>query len=238
MLREAGRAFGEFQRLLDGYPAETLHEIIPDFHNTPQRFRQLEEAARRDKAGRLSQVGPEMAFAQARREGCSFLMDLLRAGKLPLRVTHNDTKMSNVLLDDNTGRAVCVIDLDTVMPGLAAFDFGDAIRSGATTAAEDETYLSLVRLDLERFSAFTQGFLGAAGQAFTPLERETLADGAIWMTFEVGIRFLADYLNGDVYFRTAYSQHNLDRARNQFRLVEELEKARPAMGEIIARAGA
>ena len=162
-------------------------------------------------------------------------MDLLQAGKLPLRVTHNDTKMSNVLIDDATGKALCVIDLDTVMPGLAAFDCGDSIRAGATTAAEDEADLSKVRFDLELFAAYTDGFLSAAGDALTPLELDTLPDGAILMTFEVGIRFLADYLNGDVYFRTAYPEHNLVRARNQFRLVEEMERKRSGMDEIIQK---
>lgn len=235
MLREAGRAFGEFQKLLSSYPAHTLHETIVNFHNTPERYRQLMEAAEKDQAGRLAQVGPEMAFAAQREKACALLMDLLRQGKLPLRVTHNDTKMSNVLIDDATGKALCVIDLDTVMPGLTAFDFGDSIRAGATTAAEDEADLSKVHFDLGLFEAYAEGFLSAAGDALTPLELETLPDGAILMTFEVGIRFLADYLNGDVYFRTAYPEHNLVRARNQFRLVEEMEQQRAGMNEIIRK---
>lgn len=235
MLREAGRAFGEFQSLLADYPAASLHVTIADFHNTPQRFRQLKDAAQSNRADRLSQVGAELAFAAQREPGCSLLMDLLQAGKLPLRVTHNDTKMSNVLLDNATGKALCVIDLDTVMPGLAAFDFGDSIRSGAATAAEDEADLSKVHFDLALFEAYTQGFLSAAGSALTPLELQTLPDGAILMTLESGVRFLADYLNGDVYFRTAYPEHNLVRARNQFRLVEELEKSHSAMDAAIRR---
>lgn len=233
MLREAGRAFGSFQSMLSDYPADTLHEIIPNFHNTPERFRQLREAMEKDAAGRRKDVGPELAFAAQREKTCGLLMDLLAEGKLPLRVTHNDTKMSNVLIDDTTGKAVCAIDLDTVMPGLTAFDFGDSIRAGATTAAEDETDLSKVNFDLSLFEAYTQGFLSAAGGALTREELNTLPDGAILMTFEVGIRFLADYLNGDVYFRTAYPAHNLDRARNQFKLVEDMEKNRAAMDEII-----
>ena len=168
MLREAGRAFGEFQSLLSGYPAETLHETIVDFHNTPVRYRQLMEAAEKDAAGRLAQVGAEMEFAAQRKGDCSLLMDLLREGKLPLRVTHNDTKMSNVLIDNETGKAVCVIDLDTVMPGLTAFDFGDSIRAGASTAAEDEADLSKVHFDLDLFSAYAEGFLSEAGAALTP----------------------------------------------------------------------
>ena len=235
MLREAGRAFGEFQSLLSGYPASTLHETIKDFHNTPERYRQLLEAAQNDKAGRLSQVGAEMDFAAQRKEDCALLMDLLREGKLPLRVTHNDTKMSNILIDDATGKAICVIDLDTVMPGLCAFDFGDSIRAGATTAAEDEADLSKVHFDLGLFEAYADGFLSAAGSALTPLELKTLPDGARLMTLEVGLRFLADYLNGDVYFRTAYPEHNLVRARNQFKLVQEMEEKRAGMDAVIAK---
>lgn len=177
----------------------------------------------------------ELAFAKAREGGASLLMDLLGQGRLPLRVTHNDTKISNVLFDRETGRALCVIDLDTVMPGLCAFDFGDSIRAGATTAAEDEADLSKVHFDLERFAAYTEGFLSAAGKALTPTELATLPDGALLMTFEVGIRFLADYLNGDVYFRTAYPEHNLVRARNQFKLVEEMEQKRPGMDALIQK---
>lgn len=235
MLREAGKAFGNFQSMLADYPADTLHETIAKFHDTPDRFRQLREAAEQNKAGRLAQVGAEMEFATKREESCALLMNLLHEGKLPLRVTHNDTKMSNVLIDDATGKALCVIDLDTVMPGLTAFDFGDSIRTGASTAAEDEADLSIVHFSLEQFAAFAEGFLSAAGSALTHLELKTLPDGAIWMTYEVGIRFLADYLNGDVYFHTNYSEHNLVRARNQFKLVEEMEQQRAGMDQVIAR---
>ncbi len=236
MLREAGRAFGEFQRMLSDYPADTLHEIIPKFHDTPDRFRQLREAVEKDASGRKKDAAPELEFAFQREGRCGLLMELLAEKKLPLRVTHNDTKMSNVLIDDTTGKAVCVIDLDTVMPGLTAFDFGDSIRAGASTAAEDETDLSKVRFDLDQFKAYTEGFLSAAGSALTEEELRTLPDGAILMTFEVGIRFLADFLNGDVYFRTAYPTHNLDRARNQFKLVEDMEARREEMGKIVREA--
>lgn len=233
MLEEAGFAFGDFQCLLSDYPAHTLHEIIPDFHNTPVRFAQLQEAVKNDKAGRVGKVAKELEFAYKREQECALLTGLLEKGELPLRVTHNDTKMSNILLDDKTGKAVCVIDLDTVMPGLCAFDFGDSIRAGAATAAEDETDLSKVNFDLERYRAYARGFLRAAGDILTEKELETLPDGAILMTLEVGLRFLADYLNGDVYFRTARPDHNLDRARNQFKLVEEMEAAREDMGRVI-----
>lgn len=235
MLREAGRAFGRFQNMLADYPANTLHEIIPNFHNTPVRFQNLMDAAKLDKVNRKSGVETELAFAAARERECALLMDLLDRGELPLRVTHNDTKMSNVLIDDNTGKAICVIDLDTVMPGLAAFDFGDSIRTGASTAAEDEADLSKVRFDLSQFDAYAHGFLETAGQALAETELATLPDGAKLMTLEVGIRFLEDYLRGDVYFRTAYPEHNLVRARNQFKLVEEMEKARQEMGKIIGK---
>lgn len=233
MLEEAGRAFGNFQKMLSDYPADTLHEIIVNFHNTPDRFRQLREAIENDTAGHKKDIAAEIAFAEAREESCGKLMKLLGEGKLPLRVTHNDTKMSNVLIDDETGKYTCAIDLDTVMPGLAAFDFGDSIRAGASTAAEDEADLTKVSFDFEKFEAYTKGFLAEAGEALTETELETLPDGAILMTFECGIRFLADYLNGSVYFRTAYPEHNLVRARNQFKLVEDMEKGRARMDEIV-----
>ncbi len=235
MLREAGSAFGNFQSMLSDYPADTLHEIIPHFHDTPDRFRQLREAMEKDSAGRKQDAEQEIAFALQREKDCGCLMELLAQGKIPLRVTHNDTKMSNVLLDDTTGKAICVIDLDTVMPGLTAFDFGDSIRAGAATAKEDETDLSKVHFDLSLFEAYTDGFLAAAGTALSETELASLSKGAILMTFEVGIRFLADFLNGDVYFRTAYPTHNLDRARNQFKLVEEMEQKQQEMNAIVQK---
>lgn len=233
MLKKSGAAFGAFQNMLSDYPAETLHEVIPHFHDTPARFRQLMDAVRADKAGRLKNVAAELEFAKARETDCGLLMNLLEEGKLPLKVTHNDTKMSNVLIDNATGDAVCVIDLDTVMPGLAAFDFGDSIRAGASTGAEDETDLTKVHFSVPLFKAYTEGFLGEAGRALTETEIRTLPDGAKLMTFEVGIRFLADYLNGDVYFKTKYPQHNLDRARNQFHLVAEMEAKRDETQAIV-----
>ena len=233
MLKKSGAAFGAFQNMLSDYPAETLHEVIPHFHDTPARFEQLMQAVRENKAGRLKDVAAELEFAKARETDCGLLMNLLEEGKLPLKVTHNDTKMSNVLIDNATGDAVCVIDLDTVMPGLAAFDFGDSIRAGASTGAEDETDLTKVHFSVPLFKAYTEGFLGEAGKALTETEIRTLPDGAKLMTFEVGIRFLADYLNGDVYFKTKYPQHNLDRARNQFHLVAEMEAKRDETQAIV-----
>ena len=236
MLFEAGRSFGDFQAMLGGYPAGTLHEIIKDFHNTPVRLQQLKDAVKADPKGRLAEVQAELDFAFSREERAGLLMGLLNDGRLPLRVTHNDTKMSNILFDANTKKAVCVIDLDTVMPGLTAFDFGDSIRAGASTAAGDETDLSKVNFDLELYRAYTRGFLSAAGSALTETELETLPDGAWAMTFEVGVRFLTDYLNGDVYFRIKRPRHNLDRARNQFHLALQMEQQREEMGRIVREA--
>ncbi len=196
----------------------------------------LFRSAKADPKGRLSEVRAELDFALAREEHAGLLMGLLNDGKLPLRVTHNDTKMSNILFDNNTKKAVCVIDLDTVMPGLTAFDFGDSIRAGASTAAEDETDLDKVKFVLELYRAYTVGFLSSAGSALTETELETLPDGAWAMTFEVGTRFLADYLNGDVYFRVKHPRQNLDRARNQFHLALQMEQKREEMGRIVREA--
>ncbi len=233
-LYESGAAFGRFQKMLADYPADTLYETIPHFHDTPARFEQLMTAVREDRAGRLGEVGAEIAFAKAREADCGALTELLQKGELPLKVTHNDTKMSNVLLDNETGKAVCVIDLDTVMPGLAAFDFGDSIRAGATTAAEDEADLEKVHFSLPFYKAYAEGFLGEAGASLTEREIKTLPIGAKLMTLEVGMRFLADYLNGDVYFKTDYPEHNLVRARNQFKLVSEMEQHIDEMNEIVS----
>ena len=233
MLEESGRAFGEFQRQLADYPADTLHEVIKDFHNTPARFKQLTDAIEANKSGRKGNCKAEIEFALSREEAAGELMKLLNEGKLPLKVTHNDTKMSNILVDDETNKAVCIIDLDTVMPGLTAFDYGDSLRAGASTAAEDEADLSKVWFDLGLFEAYTKGFLSVCKDALTELELETLPLGAKLMTYEVGIRFLADYINGDVYFRTKYPEHNLVRARNQFKLVKDIEDKWDKIMEII-----
>ncbi|MBQ7935205.1 MAG: aminoglycoside phosphotransferase family protein [Clostridia bacterium] len=232
---ESGRAFGRFQALLGNYPAETLHETIPHFHDTPDRMRQLKEAIEKNAAGRLDSVREEVEFALAREDSAKLVMDLQAEGVLPLRVTHNDTKLNNVLLDPETGAGTCVIDLDTVMPGMAIFDFGDSIRFGASTAAEDEKDLDKVQLDLELFDAYTKGFLEGCNNVLTPAERDLLPTGAWMMTFECGIRFLADYLNGDVYFKTAYPDHNLVRAHTQFKLVQEMEEKQDQMQAIVAK---
>lgn len=223
VFRSAAQAFGAFALSLCDYPADTLHETIAHFHDTPARFVQLEDAIARDAAGRAGEVGAEIAFARAREPFTHVLVDQLAAGKLPLRVTHNDTKLNNVLMDAKTREGLCVIDLDTVMPGLCAYDFGDAIRFGGNTALEDERDLSKVTLSLPMFAAYAQGYLEKAAPILNAAEIDSLALGAKMMTYECGIRFLADYLNGDVYFHTAYPEHNLVRARNQFRLVEHME---------------
>ena len=231
----SGAAFGRFQRQMGGFPAASLVESIPDFHNTPARYAQLMDAVARNEAGRLDEVGEELAFCRQYEREVHTLLDALAAGEIPLRVTHNDTKLNNVLLDAQTGRGVCVIDLDTVMPGLAAYDFGDSIRFGANTAEEDEPDVSKVSLSLPMFEAFTRGFLGEAGQVMSRREIELLPMGAKLMTLECGMRFLADYLNGDKYFRIHRPNHNLDRAHTQFALVRSMEENWDAMQEIVRK---
>lgn len=220
----AARAFGKFQCLLADYPSETLHETIPNFHNTLSRFADFEKAVSDNIAGRADSVRDEIDFVLARRDDAGVLVKLLEKGKLPLRVTHNDTKLNNVMFDNETDEGICVIDLDTVMPGLSLYDFGDSIRFGANTAAEDEKDLSKVSLSLPLYREYTAGYLSTAGQSLTPTEVEYLPFSAKLMTFECGMRFLTDYLNGDTYFRIAYDDHNLDRCRTQFRLVEDMER--------------
>ena len=230
-------AFGEFQRELADFPAHTLHETIAKFHDTRNRYLQFRKALAADLLGRAAAVQEEIAFVLAREADAGALMRLLEAGELPLRVTHNDTKLNNVLLDRATRKPLCVIDLDTVMPGLAAFDFGDSIRFGASTAAEDETDLSKVEMSLSLFETYARGFLSACGSALSPLERETLPLGAKLMTLECGVRFLTDYLSGDTYFRIHRPNHNLDRCRTQFKLVADMEQKQKQMQAIIARIG-
>ena len=232
----SGRAFGRFQHQLNGFPAELLHETIVNFHNTPARYQQLMDAVSRNDAGRLGEVGPELAFCRGYEKEVHVLLDALHTGEIPLRVTHNDTKLNNVLLDAESGNGVCVIDLDTVMPGLAAYDFGDSIRAGANTAAEDERDLDKVQFSLPMFEAFARGFLAEAGATLTQREKELLPMGAKMMTLECGMRFLADYLNGDKYFKVHREGHNLDRARTQFKLVRSMEENWDAMMEIIKNA--
>ncbi len=228
-------AFGNFQRLLAGYDASTLHETIAKFHDTRNRFANFKKALEADACGRAKDVQPEIDFVLAREKDCAVLMDQLEAGKLPLRVTHNDTKLNNILMDKKTGTGICVIDLDTVMPGLALNDFGDSIRFGANHCAEDEKDLSKVNFDLDLFEIYTKGFLEAAGDALTTAEKENLPWGAKLMTLECGIRFLTDYLEGDHYFRVHREGQNLDRCRTQFKLVSDMEANWDKMSAIVAK---
>ena len=234
-----GRAFGDFQAMLSDFPIDKLHDTIPHFHDTIQRMDNFEASVAKDAAGRVKDAAAEIDFVRARRAPMGEIVRLIDRGALPLRVTHNDTKCNNVMVDDETGEALCVVDLDTVMAGSALYDYGDAIRFGASTAAEDERDLTKVRLDMALFRAFTEGFISRTARGLTRAELENLVLGALVMTFEVGLRFLTDYLDGDVYFRTEYPAHNLVRARSQFRLLSDMEARRPEMEaaarEMIAR---
>ena len=233
--RRCAEAFGRFQHQLSDYPAHTLGEVIPNFHNTPIRHANLMRAAETDICGRAKDVLDEIGFAAKRKEFCETLEKAHRDGRLPLRVTHNDTKLNNILFDEKTFEPVCVIDLDTVMPGYSVNDFGDSIRFGANTASEDETDLSKVALDLTLFEAYAQGFIVGCGGSLTAHELELLPAGAIMMTLECGMRFLTDYLEGDTYFKIHRPRHNLDRARNQFKLVADMESKYNSMMAIIDR---
>lgn len=224
--------FGHFQEMLKDFPAETLHETIPHFHDTRDRYRIFRETLAADPCARAASVQAEIDFALARAEEASILVEQQAAGLLPTRVTHNDTKLNNVMLDAETMKALCVIDLDTVMPGLSLYDFGDSIRFGASTAAEDEKDLSKVEMSLELFRIYTRGFLQQC-PGLTEQERKMLPMGAKMMTLECGVRFLTDYLDGDHYFKTAYDTHNLDRCRTQFKLVADMESKWAEMENII-----
>ena len=225
-------AFGTFQQQLSDFPAETLHETIRNFHNTPDRYRLFREALEKDVMGRAASIKPEIDFVLAHEEIGGRLTAMLKAGELPLRVTHNDTKLNNVMLSADTRTPLCVIDLDTTMPGLSAYDFGDSIRFGAATAAEDEKDLSKVTMSLDLFRTFTKGFLTAC-PGLTENERKALPLGALTMTLECGVRFLTDYLDGDHYFGIHYPEHNLDRCRTQFKLVSDMESKWAQMEQII-----
>jgi hypothetical protein len=231
----SGRAFGQFQRLLRDYPAETLHETIPRFHDTEDRLAKLKAAIAADALGRVKDCGPEIAFAMAREADCSTALNALRNGELPLRVTHNDTKLNNVLMDEKTGEGLCIIDLDTVMPGLVINDFGDSIRFGANHCAEDETDLNKVSLDMDLYAVYAEAFLEGVGGVLTETEIRYLPWGAKLMTLECGIRFLTDYLEGDTYFRTSRPGQNLDRCRTQFKLVSDMEAHWTEMEAVAAK---
>ncbi len=235
IFKSSGIAFGRFQKMLAGFKADTLNETIPNFHNTKWRYEnEFLKALDEDLMKRKAECQEEIDFVINRKDDACILVDLIDRGKLPLRVTHNDTKLNNVMFNKKTNECVCVIDLDTVMPGLALYDFGDSIRFGANTAVEDEKDLSKVSLDLDYFKAYAEGFLSEAGDALNQCEIDNLAFAAKIMTFECGMRFLTDYLNGDTYFKIDYPSHNLVRARNQFKLVYDIESKMDVMKKIIA----
>ena len=234
---QSALAFGRFQHMLSEFPAHTLHETIPEFHNTVDRYRQLKESIEKDACGRLAGVKEDIAFMLEREELACQLQKLRESGELPLRVTHNDTKLNNVLLDKDTRTSLCVLDLDTVMPGLSLYDFGDSIRFGAATAPEDEQDLSKMEMDLHLFEVYTKGFLEAA-TALTDREVELLPLGAFVITLELATRFMKDYLDGDVYFKTAYPEHNLVRARAQMKLAADMQAKFDEMNRIVAEVSA
>lgn len=233
MFSKVGYAFGAFQRQLADFDASVLKETIPNFHNTVSRLRDFEAALAADVCHRAADVADEIRFVKEHSAYCAYIVDRIANGKLPLRVTHNDTKLNNIMIDNKTGEGICVIDLDTVMPGSVLYDFGDSIRFGASSAAEDETDLSKVYVREDMFRAFTQGFLAGLDNSLTDEEMNDLPMGALVITLETGIRFLTDYLNGDTYFRIHYPTHNLDRARNQFKLVADMEEKMDDLKKII-----
>ncbi len=229
LLYNAAKAIGHFQKMLSDFDAEKLFTVIPDFHNTPKRFEALKESVSKNPKNRVNNVKNELEFAYSLENMTGLITDAIKDGSVPLRVSHNDTKLNNVLFDNETNEGLCLIDLDTVMSGSYLYDFGDAMRFGASSAAEDCTELDKVYFDLELFEAFTKGYLESASEVLTEREKELVFSSVIIMTYECGIRFLKDYIDGDVYFRIAYENHNLDRARNQFKLVSDmLEKKEKA----------
>lgn len=231
----AAKGFGEFFELLNDFDASSLYETIVNFHHTPTRFDNFEKAVQTDKLGRAETAKREIDGFLSRKAMASVVTDAIAAGDVPIRVTHNDTKLNNIMLDEKTGEPVCVIDLDTVMPGSILYDFGDSIRFGASSAAEDEHDLNKVYCDLELFEAFTKGFLEATGKFLTPKEIELLPFSARLLTYECGMRFLTDYLEGDTYFKIHYDAQNLYRARTQLKLVEDMEKKEAEMKKIVAK---
>ena len=233
VFKNSGKAFGEFQNYLAEFDASKLAETIKDFHHTPKRFANFEKALNEDEFDRAKECEKEIAFVLERKDTFSKVVDGLADGSIPLRVTHNDTKLNNILMDAETGKARAVIDLDTIMPGSMLYDFGDSIRFGASTAAEDEKDLSKVHFDIELFKAYAEGYCGAVKSSITAKEASLLGYGAYLMTMECGMRFLTDYLSGDTYFATKYPGHNLVRCRTQFALAKEMEEQMPQMNKIV-----
>ena len=232
-LYEAAFAYGKFMNMLDDFPAEKLFETIPNFHNTVSRYADFEKSVAENKSGRAESVKEEIKFVLDRKHFTSVVVDGLADGRIPLKVTHNDTKLNNILFDKVTGKGLCVIDLDTVMPGSALYDFGDALRFAGSTATEDEKDLSKVEFDLEKFKMFTKGFVDAAKDSLNDYEIELLPFSVMLMTYECGMRFLADYIDGDVYYKVHYDGHNLDRCRTQFKLVADMEAKEQQMKDIV-----
>lgn len=231
---EAGVILGKFQNLLSDYPIDSLYDTIPDFHNTPNRFNNLVKAVEKNASGRVDECREEIDFVLQRKKYTSIIMDLMAEGKIPVRVTHNDTKLNNVLIDDASGKALCLLDLDTVMPGSALFDFGDSIRFGASSALEDEKDLSKVYMVDSLFEAYADGYLSQVKKVLTKEEIDNLAMSAIIITLEIGMRFLTDHIDGDVYFQIHRPGHNLERARTQFKLVSDMESKYDKMQQIVA----
>ncbi len=233
---EAAKGFGEFQRLVSQLPGDPLNETIPNFHHTRSRFERLKEVAGADPLGRIKEAQSEWDFFREREEWVDVLLDLQAQGGIPLRVTHNDTKLNNVLIDDATGEAICVVDLDTVMPGLALYDFGDMVRTATSPAAEDERDLSLVQMQMPMFEALVEGYLASAGAFLNDAEMQHLPFSGKLITMEIGMRFLTDFLEGDTYFKIHRQGHNLDRCRTQIALVRSIEEQENEMHKVVSRA--
>lgn len=231
---EAARAYARFQLLLADLPAPRLHETIPDFHNTPLRLKALQDVIQRDPCNRAVGVKNEIAFVERRAAICGRLLERFARGEIPERITHNDTKFNNVMLDEKTWEGICVVDLDTVMPGLALYDFGDMVRSATASAAEDEQDLSKIRMRMEMFEALTSGYLSEASAFLNQAEREEMVFSARLITLMIGMRFLTDYLQGDTYFKIKRPSHNIDRCRSQFKMVESMELQEDAMEHVVA----
>lgn len=234
LMYKAGVALGDFQKILAEYPADTLSETIVDFHNTVSRYTNFEKAVESNLSGRRDNVLEEIKFVRERKNICSVLIDKIREGSIPIRVTHNDTKINNILMDDKTNDVLCFIDLDTVMPGSALYDFGDSIRFAASSGAEDERDLDKIWMRIDYYKAYAQGYLSVMSKELTREEIELIPESCILLTLECGMRFLTDYINGDVYFGIHYPEHNLDRARTQFKLVEDMENKFDEMKSIIS----
>ncbi|MEA2012281.1 MAG: aminoglycoside phosphotransferase family protein [Verrucomicrobiota bacterium] len=230
---QAAKAFGKFQEELVDIPGDRLNETIPDFHNTSKRYEALEEAIEADEFNRVKSAVKEIKFALERKADAAILLDLSKEGKIPERITHNDTKLNNVMIDDKTGEGICVIDLDTVMPGLVLYDFGDLVRTSTSPAAEDERDLSKVKMQINMFEALLKGYMSTAGGFLNQTEKEYLPFGGKLITLEIGVRFLTDYLSGDAYFKTHRDGQNLDRCRTQFKLVSSIEEQMNEMNNLV-----